>query len=468
MSKSAKSKNATLKKVKKLERQGKYLKALKVCDEYLDNAIAEENLILLKIDILVEYYNNDEFIGLINEYKIKLTHFLEDFEEIELLKIYNTLDNYLELKTQNLASEGIVKSYLAGGLLIDNLETILVLNEMVKDNYENIKNDAEFIESKVPHELESFVENVSKTSYQYLELILENPKEQISNSNFDLEKIRAKLRKFLEPKKDDEEEIAATTETSEEIIEMEEVEEVRKVEETVVEEVVEPVLEAPIDEAINFIDQFLNETRIDKEEPVEEEPVVVKADIGSTEVEEPKKTQGHSDVILSKLNEIKNAKIIDDEKHESIEKQIANQKYPKPESKIESTPKEEINSKVESIPKQEINSKHESNNKSEFPDVNQLYNQDEQFIDLDKLDNNYEDDYYNQVNFEVDPFEVDNLIKRGKESETTTIIMCNDVGEIMGVDEKVYGPFHSQDVVVLPKLNAKIFLDTNQARLVNL
>ncbi|WP_407463402.1 hypothetical protein [Methanobrevibacter sp.] len=220
MSKSAKSKNATLKKVKKLERQGKYLKALKVCDEYLDNAIAEESLILLKIDILVEYYNNDEFIGLINEYKIKLTHFLEDFEEIELLKIYNTLDNYLELKTQNLASEGIVKSYLAGGLLIDNLETILVLNEMVKDNYESIKNDAEFIESKVPHELESFVENVSKTSYQYLELILENPKEQIANANFDLEKIRAKLRKFLEPKKDDEEEevvkvVEETTEATE-------------------------------------------------------------------------------------------------------------------------------------------------------------------------------------------------------------------------------------------------------------
>ena len=227
MSKSAKSKNATLKKVKKLERQGKYLKALKVCDEFLDNAIAEESLILLKIDILVEYYNNDEFIGLINEYKIKLTHFLEDFEEIELLKIYNTLDNYLELKTQNLASEGIVKSYLAGGLLIDNLETILVLNEMVKDNYESIKNDAEFIESKVPHELESFVENVSKTSYQYLELILENPKEQIANSNFDLEKIRAKLRKFLEPKKDDDE-IATTTETTEEIIEVEEAEEVEE------------------------------------------------------------------------------------------------------------------------------------------------------------------------------------------------------------------------------------------------
>lgn len=236
MSKSAKSKNATLKKVKKLERQGKYLKALRVCDEYLDSSIADESLILMKIDILVEYYNNDEFIGLINEYKIKLTHFLEENQEIELLKIYNTLDNYLELKTQNLASEGIVKSYLAGGLLIDNMETILVLNEMVKDNYESIKNDEEYIENKTPHDLEGFVENILKTSYQYLNLILENPKEQIANSNFDLEKIRAKIRKFLEPKKEegeveesakenaDELESAETTETTEAVEPIESIE----------------------------------------------------------------------------------------------------------------------------------------------------------------------------------------------------------------------------------------------------
>ena len=155
MSKSAKSKNTTLKKVKKLERQGKYQKALKLCDEYLDSTFAEENLILLKIDLLVENYNNDEFIGLINEYKIKLTNFLDEGQEIELLKIYNTLDNYLELKTQNLANDGIVRSYLAGGLLIDNLETILVLNEMVKDNYESIKNDEEFIENKVRSSLKT-------------------------------------------------------------------------------------------------------------------------------------------------------------------------------------------------------------------------------------------------------------------------------------------------------------------------
>ena len=227
MSKSAKSINATLKKVKKLERQGKYQKALKLCDEYLDSTIAE-TLILLKIDLLVEYYNNDDFVGLINEYKIKLTHFLEEGQEIELLKIYNTLDNYLELKTQNLANEGIVKSYLAGGLLIDNLETILVLNEMVKDNYESIKNDDEFIENKVPQELKNFVENVSKTSYQYLELILENPKEQIASSNFNLEAIRDKLRQFLEPKKEDSKPAESSEETLDDsLVEIEEDEEIQ-------------------------------------------------------------------------------------------------------------------------------------------------------------------------------------------------------------------------------------------------
>ena len=228
MSKSAKSKNTTLKKVKKLERQGKYQKALKLCDEYLDSTVAEENLILLKIDLLVEYYNNDYFIGLINEYKIKLTNFLEEGQEIELLKIYNTLDNYLELKTQNLANDGIVRSYLAGGLLIDNLETILVLNEMVKDNYESIKNDDEFIENKVPQELKNFVENVSKTSYQYLELILENPKEQIASSNFNLDAIRDKLRQFLEPKKEESKPIESAEENLDDsLVEIEEDEEIQ-------------------------------------------------------------------------------------------------------------------------------------------------------------------------------------------------------------------------------------------------
>ena len=301
MSKSAKSKNTTLKKVKKLERQGKYQKALKLCDEYLDSTFAEENLILLKIDLLVEYYNNDEFIGLINEYKIKLTNFLDEGQEIELLKIYNTLDNYLELKTQNLANDGIVRSYLAGGLLIDNLETILVLNEMVKDNYESIKNDEEFIENKVPQELKNFVENVSKTSYQYLELILENPKEQIASSNFNLDAIRDKLRKFLEPKKEDSKPIESVKENLDDpLVEIEE-------DEDALEDVIEDEMSEFEEKSVVTLGEIINPIENDDEDILEAEDKTEFAKKYSIEEE----IQGLKDIIsyLNDKNQFKKALI---------------------------------------------------------------------------------------------------------------------------------------------------------------
>lgn len=301
MSKSAKSKNTTLKKVKKLERQGKYQKALKLCDEYLDSTFAEENLILLKIDLLVEYYNNDEFIGLINEYKIKLTNFLDEGQEIELLKIYNTLDNYLELKTQNLANDGIVRSYLAGGLLIDNLETILVLNEMVKDNYESIKNDEEFIENKVPQELKNFVENVSKTSYQYLELILENPKEQIASSNFNLDAIRDKLRKFLEPKKEDSKPIEPVQENLDDpLVEIEE-------DEDALEDAIEDEMSEFEEKSVVTLGEIINPIENEDEDILESEDKTEFAKKYSIEEE----IQGLKDIIsyLNDKNQFKKALI---------------------------------------------------------------------------------------------------------------------------------------------------------------
>ena len=301
MSKSAKSINATLKKVKKLERQGKYQKALKLCDEYLDSTFAEENLILLKIDLLVENYNNDEFIGLINEYKIKLTNFLDEGQEIELLKIYNTLDNYLELKTQNLVNDGIVRSYLAGGLLIDNLETILVLNEMVKDNYESIKNDEEFIENKVPQELKNFVENVSKTSYQYLELILENPKEQIASSNFNLDAIRDKLRKFLEPKKEDSKPIESVKENLDDpLVEIEE-------DEDALEDVIEDEMSEFEEKSVVTLGEIINPIENEDEDILEAEDKTEFAKKYSIEEE----IQGLKDIIsyLNDKNQFKKALI---------------------------------------------------------------------------------------------------------------------------------------------------------------
>lgn len=39
-----------------------------------------------------------------------------------------------------------------------------------------------------------------------------------------------------------------------------------------------------------------------------------------------------------------------------------------------------------------------------------------------------------------------------------TIIILDNIPSIVGIDKKIYGPFREQDVVVLPKLNARIFL----------
>ncbi len=187
-----------------------------------------------------------------------------------------------------------------------------------------------------------------------------------------------------------------------------------------------------------------------------------------------------SDDILDKLNEIKNAKIVDDEKHESIEAQIAKQRISDNLSNVESS----VSSNFEgSVVKSSVGSEHnfemesskklnreltKRENDSKFPDVNQLYNQDNQFIDLDILDNKYEEEYFNQINNEPNPFEVDDLIKSHKITEKIAILMFKEVGPIVGVDEKIYGPFHPQDLVILPKINAKIFLKNNKARIVDI
>ena len=39
---------------------------------------------------------------------------------------------------------------------------------------------------------------------------------------------------------------------------------------------------------------------------------------------------------------------------------------------------------------------------------------------------------------------------------------------IVGVDEKVYGPFSANDVVILPNITAQILVDNNKAGLIDL
>ena len=47
--------------------------------------------------------------------------------------------------------------------------------------------------------------------------------------------------------------------------------------------------------------------------------------------------------------------------------------------------------------------------------------------------------------------------KIARDTELVTMLVFDEIGQIVGVDEKVYGPFRPQDIVTLPLINAKIF-----------
>jgi DNA replication factor GINS len=58
--------------------------------------------------------------------------------------------------------------------------------------------------------------------------------------------------------------------------------------------------------------------------------------------------------------------------------------------------------------------------------------------------------------------------KVAKDSELVTMLVFDEVGAIVGVDEKVYGPFRPQDIVTLPSINAKIFFKNRKGRQVKI
>lgn len=58
--------------------------------------------------------------------------------------------------------------------------------------------------------------------------------------------------------------------------------------------------------------------------------------------------------------------------------------------------------------------------------------------------------------------------KVAKDTELVTMLVFDEVGAIVGVDEKVYGPFRPQDIVTLPLINAKIFFKNRKGRQVKI
>lgn len=124
------------------------------------------------------------------------------------------------------------------------------------------------------------------------------------------------------------------------------------------------------------------------------------------------KPKPKEDEVLQRLDEINKAKPIVDEKREPVEKQIAKSQH------------KQI--KAESI--------------EENPNA---FDGSDEFYDLDSQ-------------------------KPSKDANLVTMLVFEEVGPIVGIDEKVYGPFRPQDLVTMPNVNAKIFVKNRKGRIVKI
>ena len=116
------------------------------------------------------------------------------------------------------------------------------------------------------------------------------------------------------------------------------------------------------------------------------------------------------DEVLERLDDISKAKVVPKEEPEPIEKQIAKSQKP--------------------------------NNVSVEDNPNAFNDQDE-FYDLESQ-------------------------KIAKDTELVTMLVYDEIGPIVGVDEQTYGPFRPQDLVTLPMVNAKIFFKNRKGRQVKI
>ena len=74
---------------------------------------------------------------------------------------------------------------------------------------------------------------------------------------------------------------------------------------------------------------------------------------------------------------------------------------------------------------------------------------DEQFIDLK------EEDF------------IDTKTIKNNLEENTLVIVFKDFNQFIGVDEKIYGPFKAQDLVVMPKINANVIVKNRKGRILS-
>jgi len=177
------------------------------------------------------------------------------------------------------------------------------------------------------------------------------------------------------------------------------------------------------------------------------------------------------DNVLKRLKNIKSAKIIENERIESIEEQISNSndfngvnkdykssKSTKSVNFSESTKSKDFKGFNKNI--LEHNNKNiKKGQKNEL--INIIGNEDDQFVDLDSLADDESFSSYNTLNLDKSKSTTDKIAN-------VMILIFSEINSIIGVDKKIYGPFRPQDVVIMPDINAKILIKNKKCRLIKI
>ncbi|WP_288193315.1 hypothetical protein [uncultured Methanobrevibacter sp.] len=157
------------------------------------------------------------------------------------------------------------------------------------------------------------------------------------------------------------------------------------------------------------------------------------------------------DEVLNRLNEISKGKVLENEKRESIEKQIIN-------SKIERAKKNNINNAS-------FQTNKSSNEKELVNSPRVVTNQDSSNVDeLENLQESIDNQF---VDLKEEDF-LDSKIKNKHLVDKTLVLVFKDFNQIIGVDEKIYGPFKSQDLVIMPKANANVIVRCRKGRIIEI
>lgn len=138
---------------------------------------------------------------------------------------------------------------------------------------------------------------------------------------------------------------------------------------------------------------------------------------------------------------------------------------PNPIIKPKETQTNTLTSSVEEKPKEEI-IKSDTTVKEEKPKENIIKTKPVVKEEKPKVDENIEENP-NAYNADEEFYDFESE-KLAKDTEMVTMLVFDDIDAIVGVDEKIYGPFRPQDIVTLPLINAKIFFKNRKGRQVKI